>query len=90
MRSLHYGRAAANLLILFTLLLGMSAASAQDTANLLPVTEAYKLTADSSTPGVVKLHWTIAQDYYLYRGRMNFKGGDGVTLGRSVARWREA
>jgi thiol:disulfide interchange protein len=81
MRSLRYGRVAAYLLVLITLLLGASAASAQDTDNLLPVTEAYKLSADSSTPGVVKLHWTIAQDYYLYRGRMNFKGGDGVTLG---------
>jgi thiol:disulfide interchange protein len=81
MRSLRYGRIAAYLLVLITLL-GASASWAQeDTDNLLPVTEAYKLTADSSTPGVVKLHWTIAQDYYLYRGRMNFKGGDGVTLG---------
>jgi hypothetical protein len=26
-----------------------------------------------ATPGVLKLHWTIAQDYYLYRGRMKFK-----------------
>ena len=81
MRSLCYGRVAAHLLILVTLLLGTSATFAQDTGNLLPVTEAYKLSADASTPGVVKLHWTIAQDYYLYRGRMNFKGGDGVTLG---------
>jgi thiol:disulfide interchange protein DsbD len=32
---------------------------------------------------VVKLHWAIAQDYYLYRGRMAFKGGDGVTLGEA-------
>jgi thiol:disulfide interchange protein len=80
MRSLRYGSFAAHLLMLVTLLVGTSA-WAQDTENLLPVTEAYKLTADSSTPGVVKLHWTIAQDYYLYRGRMNFKGGDGVTLG---------
>jgi thiol:disulfide interchange protein len=81
MLSLRYGHLAARLLALITLLLGASIAGAQDTANLLPVTEAYKLSADSSTPGVVKLHWTIAQDYYLYRGRMNFKGGDGVTLG---------
>jgi thiol:disulfide interchange protein len=81
MLSLRYGHLAARLLALITLSLGASFAGAQDTANLLPVTEAYKLTADSSTPGVVKLHWTIAQDYYLYRGRMNFKGGDGVTLG---------
>jgi thiol:disulfide interchange protein len=81
MLSLRYGHLAARLMALLTLILGASISRAQDTANLLPVTEAYKLTADSSTPGVVKLHWTIAQDYYLYRGRMNFKGGDGVTLG---------
>jgi thiol:disulfide interchange protein len=81
MRSFRYGGIAATLLMLISLLSGTSAAFAQDTANLLPVNEAYKLTADSSTPGVIKLHWDIAQDYYLYRGRMNFKGGDGVTLG---------
>ncbi|GAB2581142.1 protein-disulfide reductase DsbD [Dyella jejuensis] len=82
MYSFHHRRAAAWLLVLFTVLLGVPALScAQDTSNLLPVTEAYKLTADSSMPGVVKLHWTIAQDYYLYRGRMNFKGGEGVSLG---------
>ena len=81
MRSLFHARVATSLLILVGLLLSISATFAQDTASLLPVTEAYKLTADASTPGVVKLHWTIAQDYYLYRGRMNFKGGDGVTLG---------
>jgi thiol:disulfide interchange protein len=81
MRSLRYGGIAAHLLVLIVLSLGSSAVLAQDTSTLLPVTEAYKLTADSNTPGVVKLHWTIAQDYYLYRGRMNFKGGDGVSLG---------
>jgi thiol:disulfide interchange protein DsbD len=56
---------------------------AQTTADLLPVTEAYKLSADAATPGMLKLHWTIAQDYYLYRGRMKFTGGDGVTLGQA-------
>ncbi|QAU24173.1 protein-disulfide reductase [Dyella sp. M7H15-1] len=82
MRLPRYSRAAAHLLVLMILLLCASVTGAQeDTHNLLPVTEAYKLTADSSTPGVVKLHWAIAQDYYLYRGRMNFKGGDDVTLG---------
>ena len=81
MRSLFHARVVTHLLILIGLLLSISTTFAQDTASLLPVTEAYKLTADASTPGVVKLHWTIAQDYYLYRGRMNFKGGDGVTLG---------
>ena len=81
MRSLRYGGIAALLLCLVIVLSGVSTAFAQDTSTLLPVTEAYKLRADSSTPGVIKLHWDIAQDYYLYRGRMNFKGGDGVTLG---------
>ncbi len=78
------GRLAACLPVLAFLLLGLpSAAPAQDTDNLLPVTEAYKLSADAATPGVLKLHWTIAPDYYLYRGRMKFKGGDGVTLGEA-------
>lgn len=83
MRSLRYGRVAAYLLALLTLAFGMQAVAQDAEDNLLPVTEAYKLTADAGTPGVVKLHWTIAQDYYLYRGRMAFKGGDGVTLGEA-------
>ena len=82
MRLIHPGRLAARFLTLLCLLLGALPALAQDDLDgLLPVTEAYKLTADASTPGVVKLHWTIAPDYYLYRGRMKFKPGDGVTLG---------
>jgi thiol:disulfide interchange protein DsbD len=82
MRSLFQYRAVLCLLALIALFTGIPAVSAQNgTENLLPVTEAYKLSADANTPGVVKLHWTIAPDYYLYRGRMNFKGGDGVTLG---------
>src|ERR1700756_240062 len=83
MRSLRYGRLAVYLLTLLTLAFGMQAVAQDAEDNLLPVTEAYKLTADASTPGVVKLHWTIAQDYYLYRGRMAFKGGGGVTLGEA-------
>ena len=82
MRLIHPGRLATRLLTLLCLLLATLPALAQDDLDgLLPVTEAYKLTADAATPGVVKLHWTIAPDYYLYRGRMKFKAGDGVTLG---------
>jgi thiol:disulfide interchange protein len=82
MRPIHPGRLAARFTVLLCLWLTLSvAALAQDdTDGLLPVTEAYKLSADASTPGVLKLHWTIAPDYYLYRGRMKFKAGDGVTL----------
>jgi len=83
MRSLRYGRVAVYLFTLLMLLFGTHAFAQDAEDNLLPVTEAYKLTADASTPGVVKLHWDIAQDYYLYRGRMAFKGGDGVTLGQA-------
>ena len=81
MRPLPAGRRAVRLLAWLGLLLAALPAFAQSTAELLPVTEAYKLSADAATPGVLKLHWTIAPDYYLYRGRMKFKGGDGVTLG---------
>ncbi len=81
MRPLWTRRFAALFLLALSLLLGALPAFAQSTDDLLPVTEAYKLSADASTPGVLKLHWTIAPDYYLYRGRMQFKPGDGVTLG---------
>lgn len=83
MRSLRYGRVAAYLFTLLVLLCGTQVFAQDAEDNLLPVTEAYKLSADASTPGIVKLHWDIAQDYYLYRGRMAFKGGDGVTLGEA-------
>jgi len=80
---LSTGRMALRLFAWLGLLLAAQPLFAQSTADLLPVTEAYKLTADASTPGVLKLHWTIAPDYYLYRGRMKFKGGDGITLGEA-------
>ena len=88
MRLIYPGRLTTHFAVLGCILLGLclsvSPAFAQDTADgLLPVTEAYKLSTDASTPGVLKLHWTIAPDYYLYRGRMKFKGGDGVTLGQA-------
>jgi thiol:disulfide interchange protein DsbD len=87
MRPLSFGRLATRLPVLAfllpILLCAALPAPAQDTADLLPVTEAYKLSADATTPGMLKLHWTIAPDYYLYRGRMKFKGGDGVTLGEA-------
>ena len=55
-------------------------AHAQGVAGLLPIDQAYQLTAKVSTPGVIALHWTIAPDYYLYRGQMKFSGGEGVTF----------
>ncbi|HEX5307237.1 MAG TPA: protein-disulfide reductase DsbD [Dyella sp.] len=81
MLSLPSGRLAARLLLALAGLLAGAPAFAQSTQDLLPVTEAYQLSADASQAGVLKLHWTIAPDYYLYRGRMKFTGGEGVTLG---------
>ncbi|MBB6186628.1 protein-disulfide reductase DsbD [Rhodanobacter sp. MP7CTX1] len=83
MRPMFSRRLIACLMGLVVLWLGALPVFAQGTDSLLPVTEAYKLSTDASTPGVLKLHWTIAPDYYLYRGRMRFKAGDGVTLGEA-------
>ena len=83
MRPLFHGPSALRLFALLALLLTSLPLFAQQVDDLLPVTEAYKLSTDASTPGVLKLHWTIAPDYYLYRGRMKFKAGDGVTLGEA-------
>lgn len=70
------------LLSLWCVLASVAFAQTQDD-NILPVTEAYKFSADASTPVTLKLHWVIAQDYYLYRGRMKFTAGPGVTLGEA-------
>jgi len=72
-----FGRIVAMLL----LLLVASLVRAQNLEGLLPIGEAYKLSADTSAPGVIKLHWAIAPDYYLYRGQMRITGGEGVTPG---------
>ncbi|MEO6800013.1 MAG: protein-disulfide reductase DsbD [Rhodanobacter sp.] len=83
MRSLSIGQMAKRLLICLSLLALVLPAFAQDTNELLPVTEAYQLRTDAATPGVLKLHWTIAPDYYLYRGRMKFRAAEGVSLGKA-------
>jgi len=83
MRLFAAGRNAARLLVWLILLLLASPGYAQGVDDLLPVTQAYQLNADASTPGLLKLHWTIAPNYYLYRGRMKFKAGDGVSLGEA-------
>ncbi|MEO8809765.1 MAG: protein-disulfide reductase DsbD [Rhodanobacter sp.] len=83
MRSPSAGQRVAHLLICLGLLFAGLPAFAQGSDNLLPVTEAYRLSVDGTQPDVLKLHWTIAPDYYLYRGRMKFKAGEGVTLGEA-------
>ncbi|HET7663675.1 MAG TPA: protein-disulfide reductase DsbD [Rhodanobacteraceae bacterium] len=50
---------------------------------LLKVTDAFRLSADAGTPGRIKLHWRIADHYYLYRGRIHVKVlGDNIKAGK--------
>lgn len=57
-------------------------AQAQSDDGLLPVEQAFKLTARAAEPGKVALHWEIAKDYYLYRSRIKAKTTQaGLTLG---------
>ena len=65
---------------LFALLLLPTLAHAQD--GLLPVEQAYVLKAELAGPDRIALHWTIAKDYYLYKGRIKAKTSQpGLTLG---------
>ncbi|HET7610180.1 MAG TPA: protein-disulfide reductase DsbD [Rhodanobacteraceae bacterium] len=64
------------LVLLAMLVLAGAAAHAQGTSpggGLLPVTQAFALKATIDRPGRVALHFDIAKDYYLYRGRIHAK-----------------
>lgn len=57
-------------------------AHAQSEDDLLPVEQAFKLSAKIAEPGKIALHWDIAPDYYLYRTRIKAKTAQaGATLG---------
>ena len=66
---------------LLALTVAAGAARAQED-ELLPVEQAFALSAKISEAGKVALHWEIAPDYYMYRSRIKAKTGQpGVTLG---------
>jgi thiol:disulfide interchange protein DsbD len=44
---------------------------------LLPADEAFVLGAERQADATIVLHWTIAEDYYLYRDRSEFRLVDG-------------
>lgn len=48
------------------------ATSGADADELLPADEAFILGSERQADGTIVLHWTIAQDYYLYRDRSEF------------------
>lgn len=70
-------------LIACLLALAVAAGSAQAQEDeLLPVEQAFALTAKITEAGKVALHWEIAPDYYLYRSRIKAKSTQaGATLG---------
>ncbi|MCB1559898.1 MAG: protein-disulfide reductase DsbD [Xanthomonadales bacterium] len=62
-------------------LASVSPARAVDESDLLPVEEAFSLTATATSRDAIQLHWDIADGYYLYRGRIKARGSDGVEIG---------
>lgn len=59
-----------------------SAVHAQEQDGLLPVEQAFVLKAELAGPDRIALRWTIANDYYLYKGRIKAKTSQsGLALG---------
>ncbi|MGA9828008.1 MAG: protein-disulfide reductase DsbD [Rhodanobacteraceae bacterium] len=57
-------------------------ARAQGDGDLLPVDQAFKLSANVAAAGRIALDWTIAPHYYLYRSRITVTSDSaGATLG---------
>jgi thiol:disulfide interchange protein DsbD len=57
--------------------------SAKSDADFLPVDQAFALAATSPARDRVRLHWVIADDYYLYRDKVTIKTtAAGVQLGK--------
>ena len=66
---------------LAVLFLSSGIALAQSADDLLPVEQAFALSAKVSEPGKIALHWEIAPEYYLYRSRIKAKATQpGLTL----------
>lgn len=57
------------LMLLAWLLPAAAARAAVDESDLLPVDQAFALTAVAPEPGRIEVHWKIADGYYLYRHR---------------------
>jgi len=65
------------LLALLAALLFAPATQAVDEADLLPIDEAFALTAQATDRGRIELAWRIADGYYLYRHRMGVQVVEG-------------
>ena len=61
--------AAVAALLLISGLFPPNASAAVDLDDLLPVDEAFVLSAEATAPDTITVHWRIAEGYYLYRHR---------------------
>ncbi|MEO5574104.1 MAG: protein-disulfide reductase DsbD domain-containing protein, partial [Gammaproteobacteria bacterium] len=67
------------------LLAWLPLAHAANPADLLPVEQAFKLSTTFKDPQTLRAQWDIADGYYLYRKRFDFKTGTaGIELGAAV------
>ena len=74
-------RAPFALLVLVGLLLGAAGVRAAD--EFLPVEQAFPVTATADGPNAARVHWEVANGYYLYRAKLRFiSRTPGVVAGK--------
>jgi thiol:disulfide interchange protein DsbD len=66
--------------LFFGLLAAIGLAHADGADNLLPVDQAFRVEASAIDRQTVQFTFTIAEDYYLYRGRIKAKAADSATV----------
>jgi thiol:disulfide interchange protein DsbD len=66
--------------LFFALLAAAGLVHADDQDNLLPVDQAFRVEAKAPDRQTVQFKFTIADDYYLYRGRIKTKSADAATV----------
>lgn len=76
--------AIAALLLALVALVAPSLASAFDESDLLPVEEAFAVSAVADGDAGLRLTIAIADGYYLYRDKLRIRSGDGTMLGEPV------
>jgi len=66
--------------LFFAALAGIGLAHADEQDNLLPVDQAFRVEASAPDRQTVQFKFTIADDYYLYRGRISTKAANASTV----------
>jgi thiol:disulfide interchange protein DsbD len=66
--------------LFFALLAAAGLVHADNQDNLLPVDQAFRVEAKAPDRQMVQFKFTIADDYYLYRGRIKTKSADAATV----------